>query len=308
MNQSEEKLNLMNSCEICGSKSIAKDFTYNDRHYMNVEQMFDVWQCRDCQLFFINPMPTQEELSSYYPKSYYAYEDKPHQSAYHSKLVKFLKVEPSDLDNIEPASKKTILDFGCGSGWSLDLYKGKGYSTYGLDMDEAAIAIALKNGHIMSGVDLLSTNYESDFFDFIRSNHSMEHVSNPKEIINEFHRIMKKNGQLFISLPNADSLTRNIFKKYWYYTGVPYHTFNYNRNNLCMLLENNGFSVDKVGYRSSWQGIFGSLAIYLNRNTNKASSDSFLDNKLFRVFGILLSKLTDLVNKGESLEVYASKK
>jgi 2-polyprenyl-3-methyl-5-hydroxy-6-metoxy-1,4-benzoquinol methylase len=308
MNQPAKKLHLMCSCEVCGSKNIAKDFTYNDRHYMSVEQMFDVWQCRDCQLFFINPMPTQEELASYYPKSYYAYEDKPSESALKNKLVKFLKVEPSDLDNIISVNEKNILDFGCGSGWSLDSYKDKGYSTYGLDMEEAAIAIAEENGHIMSGVDLLSTNYESDFFDFIRSNHSMEHVSNPKEIINEFHRILKKNGKLFISLPNAGSLTRSIFKKYWYYTGVPYHTFNYNRKSLCMLLEKNGFSIDRVGYRSSWQGIFGSLAIYFNRNTNKASSDSFFDNKLFRILGIILSKLTDIINKGESLEVYASKK
>lgn len=303
-----EKSKVLCRCEVCSSKNISKDFTYKDRHYMFTDKEFDVWRCQDCGVYFLNPIPSLQELTSYYPNTYYAYDGMPKESSFKKKLVKFLRVEPSDLDDIPIVENKRILDFGCGSGWSLNSYKEKGFDTFGLDMDKSAIEIAEANGHSMSGSDLLSTNYDSNFFDFIRSNHSMEHINNPAEIVNEFQRILKKDGQLFISLPNSDSLTRNIFKKYWYYTGVPYHTFNYNLKNLSILLERNGFTIDKVGYRSSWQGIFGSLAIYFNRNTNKASSDSFFDNKFFRILGMFLSKLTDIINKGESLEVYASKK
>lgn len=298
----------LTECEVCDSQNIAKNFTYQDRHYMVIDEDFDVWKCKDCLVYFINPMLSTEELASYYPKTYYAYDDKKSESSFNKKLIKFLKVEPSDLDNIPFVSGKRVLDFGCGSGWSLDSYKEKGFETYGLDMDEAAIAIGKKNGHIMSGVDLLSTNYESNYFDFIRSNHSMEHVNNPVEVIREFRRILKTDGRLFISLPNSGSLTRSIFKKYWYYTGVPYHPYNYCFSNLKILLNNNGFAIEKVGYRSSWQGIFGSLAIFLNRNTNKDSSDNFFVNKFFRIAGIFLSKFADLINRGESIEIYASKK
>ena len=303
-----EELKIQTNCEVCGSHNIVKSFTYQDRHYNAVKNDFNVWQCKDCFLFFINPMPTTDELVSYYPNTYYAYEDKIRDSALKKRLVKFLRVEPSDLDNIPTATSEKILDFGCGSGWSLDLYKEKGFDTYGLEMDKRAIIAAEKNGHNMSGIDLLSTNYESDFFDFIRSNHSMEHVNNPTEVVKEFRRILKSNGELFISCPNSGSLTRSIFGKYWYYTGVPFHTYNYRLSNLKILLENNGFSIKKVGYRSSWQGIFGSLAVFLNRNTDKASSDNFFVNKFFRIIGLFLSKFTDLINRGESIEIYACKK
>jgi SAM-dependent methyltransferase len=299
---------IYSDCAVCASKDIAKSFTYCDRHYMLVKDSFDVWCCNKCGLYFLNPMPTANELMSYYPKTYYSYEDKEGGSTWKQSLVRFLRVEPSDLDRIAPVESKKILDFGCGSGWSLDLYKEKGYETYGLDLDENAISTAKKNGHIMSGVDLLTTNYDDSFFDFIRSNHSMEHIINPVEVVQEFHRILKDSGKLFIALPNSGSLMRSIFKKYWYYTGVPYHTFNYNLASLGILLQDNGFIIEKVGYRSSWQGIFGSLGIFLNRNSSKAALDSMLTGKLFRVFGILLSKVPDLLNRGDYIEIYAVKK
>ena len=274
-------LTKQSKCEICDSQNISKSFTYYDRHYMVTDEEFDVWQCHECYLFFLNPMPNMDELMSYYPKTYYSYEKKVNDNKWKKNLVKLLKVEPSDLDYIPATNNKRVLDFGCGSGWSLDLYKEKGFDTYGLDLDKDAIIAGKKNGHIMSGVDLLTTKYESSFFDFIRSNHSMEHITNPVEVVKEFRRILKNEGRLFISLPNAGSLTRSIFGKYWYYTGVPYHTYNYRFSNLKILLENNSFVIQKVGYRSSWQGIFGSLAIFLNRNSNKKSLDSFFCEQVF---------------------------
>jgi SAM-dependent methyltransferase len=295
-------------CQICNSKNIAKIFTYQDRHYLTIDEKFDIWQCNECHLLFLNPMPNMEELMSYYPKSYYSYEKKIKNNMWKENLVKLLKVEPSDLDNIPITNNRRVLDFGCGSGWSLDLYKEKGFTTYGLDLDRDAIIAAEHNGHLMSGVDLLSTKYDSSFFDFIRSNHSMEHITNPVETVREFHRILKNKGRLFIAVPNTNSLSRSIFGKYWYYTGVPYHTYNYRFSNLKILLENNGFAIQKVGCRSSWQGIFGSLALFLNRNSNKKALDSFFVSRFFRIIGVLVSKLFDLVRRGDSIEIYAIKK
>jgi SAM-dependent methyltransferase len=296
-------------CEICNSKNIAKNFTYQDRHYLTVDNNFDVWKCNDCSLFFLNPMPTTEELTSYYPKSYYSYgKNILKNSAWRLWLHELLKLDPSDLTNIPNSCNEKILDFGCGSGWSLNLYKEKGFVTHGLDLDKAAIIEAELNGHIMSGVDLLTTKYSHNFFDLIRSNHSLEHINNPVETVKEFNRILKNKGRLFIAVPNTDSLTRMIFGKFWYYTGVPYHTFNYSLDNLKILLESGGFTIQKVVYRSSWQGIFGSLALFLNRNSSKKSLDSFFVSRIFRVTGVFLSKILDLVKRGDSIEIYAVKK
>ena len=295
-------------CPICGMDQISKNFTYKDRHYLVTEKDFDVWKCTSCRLFFLNPIPSMGTLMSLYPKTYYSFHKLKTESATKKLLVKLLNIEPSDLNNIPNSSGEKILDFGCGSGWSLDLFKQNGFETYGVELDDNAVKIASENGHFMSNKDLLETNYSSVFFDYIRSNHSLEHVTNPMQITAEFHRILKPGGKLFISVPNANSLTRNIFGKYWYYTGVPYHVFNYSAQNLIILLEKNGFIVDHKRYSSGWQGIFGSLAIISNRNTKKKSLDSFLSTRPFRMIGIVLSKFCDLISKGDCIEIYATKK
>ena len=270
---------------------------------------FEVYRCNDCELLFLNPMPSEELLISLYPKSYYSYtvDNKVKKSKFKQFLFSFLMLDPSDTNDIKQSDNKRILDFGCGSGWVLNKYKDKGYDTYGLDLDENAIAIGQKNGHKMSNQKLIETNYPDNNFDNIRSNHSLEHIINIKETIREFNRILKTNGRLFIAVPNTSSITSNIFGKYWYYLGIPYHTYNYNYVNLKILLESNGFKIQKVIYRSDWQGILGSMQIFFNRKTNKSSEGGKLINPIFKIFVISISKIFDFFRKGDSIEVYAIK-
>ena len=299
------------NCPICSSTSIYHYLSYKDRHYLVTNQEFDLWKCNLCNLIFLNPMPEEKELMALYPKeTYYAYtiEKKNHRGILKDLVIKFFKLEPSDLSCIKKADGLRILDFGCGTGWALNAYKEKGYQTYGLELEEKAIEIGERYGHIMINKNIISANFDSCFFDMIRSNHSFEHVVNPVDVILEFKRILKKDGKLFIGVPNAGGLTKFIFGKYWYFLGVPYHPFGYSATNLKLLLEKNGFYISKQNYRSDWQCLLGSMQIYLNRNTNKKSLEGILINFPFKVIATLISKVFDLLRIGDSIEIVAIKK
>ena len=103
-----------------------------------------------------------------------------------------------------------MLDIGCGNGWFIYMMRDKGWDVKGVEPSKAGAEAGrrIANLDIHHG-DLLSGNYPSEYFDYIRSNHSFEHIPNPNEVLQEIHRILKPNGKAFIGVPNINSLNGN---------------------------------------------------------------------------------------------------
>lgn len=295
------------ACTICNSKKIQHKYTTTDRHY-NIKGEYEVWECKNCELHFINPMLTEEYLTSLYPTNYYAYQDVKKKSSIKSWIVKAIGFKIKTKD---PSFNRVgkILDVGCGSGWILNEYKQKGWETYGVEVSKDAAELGNKefNVNIFNG-DLHKANFENNYFDFIRSNHSFEHIVNGREVLIEINRILKDDGKLHIGVPNINSFCGKLFKKYWWYLGAPVHTFNYTVKSLTMLLEQTGFNVQKVQYNSDYGGTLGSLQIYLNRKNGKISTQGWVFNNLALKFCFhLFAKFVDLVSVGDVIEITATK-
>src|SRR6201999_3249600 len=62
-------------CFICNSSDLSSVYYTYDRHYGNINKSYNVDQCNNCKLLFLNPMITGEELHSLYDDdTYYAYQ------------------------------------------------------------------------------------------------------------------------------------------------------------------------------------------------------------------------------------------
>lgn len=97
-----------------------------------------------------------------------------------------------------------ILDGGCGLGaWTLGL-SSMGYKVTGMDLSEKTI-LKLKEmfpGEQFEAGDLRATRFSDDEFDAYFSWGVFEHFeAGLGACLNEAHRIVKKNGHLFISVP-----------------------------------------------------------------------------------------------------------
>ena len=297
-------------CPNCESNHIEHFIRVPDRHY-GIKGEFNNAVCYACSLVFLDPMPNEEELSKFYPEdSYYSFHvDINYKEPLLKRLIKsifLLNIKTKDPKFYNPGK---ILDIGCGNGWTLNEYKQKGWEVAGVEPSETAAKIGNKAGLNIHSGNLLSANYDDNRFDYIRSNHSFEHIPNPNEVLSEVFRILKSDGKLFIGVPNINGINSKLFKAYWYYLGAPVHTFNYSPSTLTSILEKNGFKVKKVTYNSNYAGILGSIQIYLNRNKNLASDKGFVYNFIpFRIIASIIAKIENLFRIGDCMELIAEKK
>lgn len=99
-----------------------------------------------------------------------------------------------------------VLDMACGTGYGSEMLSHAAKAVVAADIDEDAVNYAVQNyqrSNISYRVaDVYSLPFLSNTFDLIVSFETIEHVDDPIEMLNEFHRVLKKRGRLIISTPN----------------------------------------------------------------------------------------------------------
>jgi SAM-dependent methyltransferase len=297
-------------CPSCNSNHKKPMFNVPDRHY-GIKGFFTYSACQTCGLVFLDPMPSETELMAFYPEdTYYSYsvDIKKEESSWKGLLRKilFLDYKTKDPYFSHPGA---MLDIGCGNGWFIYTMRSKGWDVKGVEPSKTGADAGRKSeGLDIHQGDLLSAGFPSDSFDYIRSNHSFEHIPNPNEVLAEIHRILKPSGKVFIGVPNINSYNANLFGNFWYYLGAPVHTFNYSSLTLPSLIEKHNFKNVKIQYNSNYNGILGSIQIWLNQNSKRTSHQGFVINFFpFKVLGGLYSKISNWIKKGDCIEIIFEK-
>lgn len=299
-------------CNVCGEMNTFLLFKQRDLYIKkNDPTEFSLVQCKKCELVFINPQPTYQELSPFYQDGYFTsteLSDGP--KSFLNSLKKFRREK---LPEFKPRFYKwglfskregNFLDVGCAVGAkSKGLIRDfPGWSFYGIEPDQNAVEIAnkLEKFNVSKG-SLLDVEYNNNFFDIIMFHHVLEHVPDPKKNIKESHRILKDGGYLIIVVPNYGSIFSKIFKKNWRHLDIPRHLFHFNRNTLKTLLGDNGFRVEKIEAETMDGSFLNSLVTSLNLNLN-------LDNNIFVAFiRFLFAPITRTLRIGGSLYILAKK-
>lgn len=138
-----------------------------------------------------------------------------------------------------------ILDAACAFGDLLSLLDQSNFTTFGIDISQYALKKAKKNtkAKLVLG-DLNKTlPYGSNFFDAIFALDVIEHVESPHKFLVELHRILKKDGILFLQTPNINSIFEVFAKDKWFGYSDETHLHLFNRKSLQFLLKKSGFSI-----------------------------------------------------------------
>ena len=295
-------------CINCGNDNFQNMYTTQDRHY-GIKGDYTIVRCIQCDLHFLNPMPTPEFLDNAYPQTYYSYQDFYIKESFLHKIYNKFIVNMSTKD---PVFKNpgTILDIGCGSGRFLYQMKLEGWKTFGVEISKSAADLGnkLENLNIFNG-EIIDAKFDAESFEYVRSNHSFEHIHNPLEVLAEIHKVLKKDGKLFIGVPNINSFNAYFFKKYWWYLGVPVHTYSYSVKTLSEILEKSGFVVENVNYNGDYSGILGSIQIFLNRKNGKLSEDGFfVKNFICKAIFHQIANVLNFFKTGDAIEIICTKK
>lgn len=151
-----------------------------------------------------------------------------------SSLFKFVKPYLKD---------KRVLDLGCGTGRYLEFFSK---DSIGIDASYESIKIVKKKGLNIKFGDLnQKLNFHNDFFDIVFCSHILEHVESPIGLLKECNRILKKNGLIFIILPNETNLP-NLIGLDNYFGNHPEHLYSFSIKNTKILLSNANFNIMNV--------------------------------------------------------------
>jgi len=155
-------------------------------------------------------------------------------------------------DKLAYVKNKRILDIGCGSGLLSEFLTEKN-RVYGIDIVKKNVDDALARGLRASRCDIeKGLSFKSNEFDVILCTEVLEHLQNPDIVIKEIHRILKRKGEVFITVPNFYSLTYRILILKGRHKGIEYphllartHIRNYSIQGLTELLESCELTVKK---------------------------------------------------------------
>jgi len=56
----------LTKCPICSSREIKYRYSTGDIEYNVVDQIFDIYFCKKCKTYFINPIPEENEIGKFY--------------------------------------------------------------------------------------------------------------------------------------------------------------------------------------------------------------------------------------------------
>jgi SAM-dependent methyltransferase len=295
------------SCPLCEKTDFQTIYLAKDMHY-GITGIFKIVRCTGCSLMFVNPMYSDEELGALYPADYYAYQE--HFSRRRWKeIVKFLlwfRVGTQDLQFKTPGR---MLDLGCGTGWFLRQMRDKGWEVYGVEINSVAAELGrTKDGLSIVAGTLKHANFPTDYFDYVRANHSFEHISCPGETLDEIHRVLRPGGRLMVGVPNVAGLSAKIFRQYWWHLCAPVHPFTYSVGTLSQFLEKHHFEITKVNYTSDYSGILGSAQIWLNRkNGRKSTEGASINNPVLKLLCQWIAQSLDLLEGGDAIQIVAKK-
>lgn len=233
------------SCPYCSSNSceIEYDLTWKDDRFPE----YHVAHCKHCDIGFVLPLPTPEQLEGLYNSLQYHESDRStvnyaaaSDDVINARVAKDGQIVKKYTPHVP--SSGSVLDIGAGWGTLLKSFDEQGYRTVGLEISELTSQFA--RDHF--GLEIYNLPIErldempDQTFDLITMRHTLEHFYDPSAVLSSLHSRLNKNGKIIIEVPDYGSFDRRSYGTDWPAFG-PYHLWYFSRKSLIRVLNDNGF-------------------------------------------------------------------
>lgn len=143
-------------------------------------------------------------------------------------------IEKRCVEELIPDGRgKRALDLGIGTGLFTLLLKEKGFDVVGVDISEKMMEVARKRGFKTIKHDFnYPLPFEDEEFDFIFSMTAIEFLRNPKNLVEESFRVLKRGGEFLLVALNSLSLwafirrINGVFKKEYVFKKAKFYSPN----------------------------------------------------------------------------------
>jgi SAM-dependent methyltransferase len=294
-------------CIICRKKAL----------YLLTKDSYDLFRCSRCGLIFVHPLPSFNALKAVYSKI----------TGYQSGKSRQLDKVAEHPNNVKVLGylgrhkiKGRLLDVGCSNGEFMFSAKKRGFQVFGVELNPLTAKIAQKNKLDVFMGTLDQAKFKKDYFDVIFLGDVIEHMSDPKGLLRECHKLLKKNGLLIVITPNLDGFWAKttywlfrVLRIPWSSVTPPYHLFHFSVTNLKKFLKLSEYEPTEVWYNPPPPL---SYELWFNGSAKKYSETKGLKNFLeyyyvyfiYALFYLLNKQIYKILGKDNSMVIVSRKK
>jgi 2-polyprenyl-3-methyl-5-hydroxy-6-metoxy-1,4-benzoquinol methylase len=232
-------------CFLCGS-AMEVTLTGVTDNRLGTPGTYEIHGCTRCGLEQIYPPPSLAKLKELYETHYNIGGEKNtlytrwRERFLFSSLYRLWIWLDGDAAFYRRRGTGRLLDVGCNEGRGLRIYARNGFQAEGLDLNEAAAAVAREAGFVVH-TRLLEEFNPVTPYDVVVLSNVLEHTLDPRQMLLDVHRIVAKGGQVWISCPNNESWLRRLFGRSWINWHVPFHISHFSPKTLRELLTQTGY-------------------------------------------------------------------
>lgn len=213
------------ACNCCGADDTEPLFTGADPL---TGDTFAVVRCRRCDLGYVNPRPTAEQMKRYYPQTYYGQRHPFLADVMMSLRARKLRRHQAD---------GTLLDIGCGRGDFILNCRRRGWEVAGVEQSHSPV-MALKAS---LGIEVYEPEHleaiPAERFDVVTLWHVFEHLRDPAATLRQIRRTLRPGGMVLIEVPNFGGWQGRLGGPVWFHLDVPRHLYHFDKASLAKLLE-----------------------------------------------------------------------
>ncbi len=232
-------------CAICGCEVATTAYVGFDRLH-GLPGKFTLVKCCECGLVYLRPRPSKEAIAAYYPDDYLGFRSS---SQSEGTLLAGLDAVLSRRKRcgvvLRYKKRGKLVDVGCATGnFLFDMRSYPGWEVYGVEVNHKASLHCREHlGIDVITGDLLQARFKSASVDVVTFWDVLEHIHNPRDVLDECNRILVDKGILLVTVPNLNSIDASIFGDSWAGLDFPRHLYVFSRDTIEKLLNQSGFEV-----------------------------------------------------------------
>ena len=274
------------SCPACGGVAARVAAEPADYEYqVEPPRPLRYVECAACGCEWLDPRPTDAELMQFYPPGYHAYNDD--HGAVAAALVAMRGwLRRRYYRRLLPPQGGRLFDVGAGDCRHFgELARCPGLSFAGVEINPAMAERARAAGYdVETGtLEQLDLARHRGRYRIVSMNHVLEHVLDPREVIQRCWALLEPGGWVVGQLPTKSSWEHRVFGARWAGYHFPRHTQLLRRDGLVRLLAGAGFVRTRL-----WSTPHGQIALSLQNSAVAAGLPTRLQFGRAPFFGVLL--------------------
>lgn len=229
------------NCPVCSVINVLEKKDFYDQ---SQPQKYALFECQNCLTQFWNPL--KHPGSEYYEDEKFSIYNDFHSGRDISLVfqdVRFVKF----LNEFNNQKNKQILEIGCSDGLLLSHLSSLGNEVWGVDLDSIAIDIAksrkLQNIYCAKLEEFIADCEDKQIkFDYILAFDVIEHLTNPKDVIQKLKDLLNDGGRIIGTVPNRNRWFADFVETDF----PPHHFYRFNLSSLNYLLNSCNLVVKNI--------------------------------------------------------------